>query len=237
MDGKTYSLIENYMASCMEDSAHDKEHIYRVLYNALDIAETESRVDQDILITACLLHDIGRGEQFRNPNVCHALAGGDMAYKFLTENGFGADFAENVRHCIRAHRFRKSEPPQSMEAKILFDADKLDVSGAVGIARTLIYRGTVGEPIYSVLRDGTVSDGTDDTESSFFKEYKFKLEKLYDKFYTQRGRELAENRRKHAVEFYGNLLGEVRESYEKGRERLSEIIMPSDIQTDNQKGE
>ena len=124
-----------------------------------------------------------------------------------------------------------------MEAKILFDADKLDVSGAVGIARTLIYRGTVGEPIYSVLPDGTVSDGTDDTESSFFKEYKFKLEKLYDKFYTQRGRELAENRRKHAVEFYGNLLGEVRESYEKGRERLSEIIMPSDIQTDNQKGE
>ena len=237
MDGKTYSLIENYMASCMEDSAHDKEHIYRVLYNALDIAETESRVDQDILITACLLHDIGRGEQFRNPNVCHALAGGDMAYKFLTENGFGADFAENVRHCIRAHRFRKSEPPQSMEAKILFDADKLDVSGAVGIARTLIYRGTVGEPIYSVLPDGTVSDGTDDTESSFFKEYKFKLEKLYDKFYTQRGQELAENRRKHAVEFYGNLLGEVRESYVKGRERLSEIIMPSDIQTDNQKGE
>ena len=88
-----------------------------------------------------------------------------------------------------------------------------------------------------MLPDGTVSDGTDDTESSFFKEYKFKLEKLYDKFYTQRGRELAENRRKHAVEFYGNLLGEVRESYEKGRERLSEIIMPSDIQTDNQKGE
>ena len=124
-----------------------------------------------------------------------------------------------------------------MEAKILFDADKLDVSGAVGIARTLIYRGTVGEPIYSVLSDGTVSDGTDDTESSFFKEYKFKLEKLYDKFYTQRGWELAKNRRKHAVEFYGNLLGEVRESYEKGRERLSEIIMPSDIQTDNQKGE
>ena len=237
MYGKTYSIIENYMASCMDDSAHDKEHIYRVLYNALDIAETESRVDQDILITACLLHDIGRGEQLRNPNVCHALAGGDMAYKFLTENGFGADFAENVRHCIRAHRFRKSEPPQSMEAKILFDADKLDVSGAVGIARTLIYRGTVGEPIYSVLSDGTVSDGTDDTESSFFKEYKFKLEKLYDKFYTQRGWELAKNRRKHAVEFYGNLLGEVRESYEKGRERLSEIIMPSDIQTDNQKGE
>ena len=105
MDGKTYSLIENYMASCMEDSAHDKEHIYRVLYNALDIAETESRVDQDILITACLLHDIGRGEQFRNPNVCHALAGGDMAYKFLTENGFG------WRYALQRLRFQTPRRP------------------------------------------------------------------------------------------------------------------------------
>lgn len=224
MDSKTYALIESHMISCMEDSAHDKEHIYRVLYNALEIAKTESAVDYDILIAACLLHDIGRGEQFRDPKVCHAMAGGDMAYKFLTENGFGADFAEKVRHCIRAHRYRKSEPPQSIEAKILFDADKLDVAGAVGIARTLVYRGTVGEPIYTIMPDGTVSDGENDAESSFFREYKFKLEKLYDKFYTEKGRELAESRRSHAAEFYENLLGEVRESYEKGKKDLSEHI-------------
>lgn len=223
MDSKTYSLIENYMISCMGDSAHDKEHVYRVLYNALEIAKTESTVDHDILITACLLHDIGRGEQFRDPEVCHALAGGDMAYKFLTENGFGADFAENVRHCIRAHRYRKSEPPRSIEAKILFDADKLDVAGAIGTARTLVYRGTVGEPIYSLLPDGSVSDGENDTGSSFFREYKFKLEKLYDKFYTQKGRELAERRRSHAAEFYRALLDEVRESYE-GKKALSEHV-------------
>ena len=43
MDGKTYSLIENYMASCMEDSAHDKEHIYRVLYNAFDNGVSAAR--------------------------------------------------------------------------------------------------------------------------------------------------------------------------------------------------
>lgn len=224
MDRKTYSLIENYMVSRMEDSAHDKEHVYRVLYNALEIAKTEGDVDHDILITACLLHDIGRGEQLRDLSVCHALAGGDMAYAFLTENGFDADFAEMVRHCIRSHRYRKSEPPQSIEAKILFDADKLDVAGALGIARTLVYRGTVGEPIYSLLPDGSVSDGENDTEPSFFREYKFKLEKLCDKFYTQKGRELAQRRRSHAEEFYKALLSEVRESYEKGKAELSEHI-------------
>lgn len=236
MDGRTYSLIENHMISCMKDSAHDKEHIYRVLYNAMDIAETEKSVDYDVLITACLLHDIGRSEQFRDPSICHALAGGDMAYKFLTENGFGAELAEKVRGCIRSHRFRKSEPPQSTEAKILFDADKLDVSGAIGIARTLIYRGTVGEPVYGVLPDGSVSDGTNDTEPSFFREYKFKLEKLYDKFYTQRGRELAESRRKHAADFYEALLSEVRETYQRGRERISRIVAPV-RQNENNKGE
>jgi len=134
MDKKTYSLIEDYMLSCMKDSAHDKEHIYRVLYNALEIARavteagsgqpeqsqeqrSQSReqsqeqrnqsreqaqgqktreeehmpdmpVNYDILIAACLLHDIGRGEQYKNPSVCHAAAGGEMAYRFLTERGF-----------------------------------------------------------------------------------------------------------------------------------------------------
>lgn len=86
MDKSTYSLIEAYMISCMEDSAHDKEHIYRVLYNALRIAKTERDVDYDVLIFACLLHDIGRKEQFENPNVCHAMVGSEKAYSFLVSN-------------------------------------------------------------------------------------------------------------------------------------------------------
>ena len=58
----------------------------------------------------------------------------------------------------------------------MFDADKLDVTGAMGIARTLLYKGKVSEPLYSLLPDGTVSTGEDDTEPSFFQEYKYKLE-------------------------------------------------------------
>lgn len=69
---ENYLLWENYMLSCIEDSAHDKGHIYRVLYAALDIARTEQNVDRDVLVCACLLHDIGRKEQFENPALCHA---------------------------------------------------------------------------------------------------------------------------------------------------------------------
>ena len=57
MDKETYTLLEKYMLECMGDSAHDKDHIYRVLYNAMDIAEAEQNVDYDVLICACLLHD------------------------------------------------------------------------------------------------------------------------------------------------------------------------------------
>ncbi len=222
MDKKTYALIESYMHSCMEDSAHDQEHIYRVLYLALEIAEHEKNVDRDVLICACLLHDVGRKEQFENPRLCHACVGSEKAYRFLVQQDFAETFATHVRDCILTHRFRRDNPPQSMEAKILFDADKLDVCGAVGIARTLVYKGAVSEPLYSLTPEGEVSDGKEDVEPSFFQEYKYKLEGIYQGFYTARGKEIAQRRRAAAVSFYENMREEVGEDYEGKRKGLLE---------------
>lgn len=208
----------------MRDSAHDKEHVYRVLYNALDIAAYEHGVDYDILICACLLHDIGRKEQFEDPSLDHAEVGGDKAYAFLTANGFDADFAEKVKKCIVTHRFRKSNPPASVEAKILFDADKLDVTGAMGIARTLVYKGGVNDPLYTLDERGAPSNGANDSTPSFFQEYKYKLENIYDRFYTKRGAERAADRRQTAAAFYNGLLGEVMDTYECGLSEFHKIV-------------
>ena len=227
MDKQTYTLLEHHMLSCMKDSAHDKEHIYRVLYLALDIAKTEPQVDYDVLIASCLLHDIGRQEQFDNPQLCHAQVGSEKAYRFLTDHGFEPSFAEKVRQCILSHRFRKNNPPQSLEAKILFDADKIDVSGAVGIARTLLYEGRQSEPLYKVLPDGSISDGTNDNTPSFFHEYKRKLERLYTKFYTARGNEIAGQRQEAAINFYSSLIDEVKETYQTGKFLLDECLNQS----------
>ncbi|MBD5135921.1 MAG: HD domain-containing protein [Lachnospiraceae bacterium] len=224
MDKKIYGLLEEYMVSCMDDSAHDKEHVYRVLYNALDIARTEKNVDYDVLICACLLHDIGRKEQFENPALCHAMVGGEKAYDFLVEHGFGESYAEKVKCSIQTHRYRKSNPPRNIEAKILFDADKLDVSGAIGIARTLIYKGIVSEPLYSLLPDGMVSNGENDVSPSFFQEYKYKLENLYSNFYTERAAEVAKERQQIAVDFYNCLYQEANIAYQSGRIELDKII-------------
>ena len=110
--------------------------------------------------------------------------------------------------------YRKSNPPQSIEAKILFDADKLDAAGAMGIARTLIYKGTVSEPLYSLLENRMVSNGENDENPSFFQEYKYKLEKIYTNFYTEEGMKMALERQKSAIDFYDSLFGEVRTTYE-----------------------
>lgn len=225
MTPDNYSLLENYMISCMEDdSAHGKDHIYRVLYNALEIAKAEKGVDYDVLVAACLLHDIGRREQFENPALCHAIVGGERAYDFLLEHGFDAAYAEQVRRCIQTHRYRKNNPPQSKEAKILFDADKIEAAGAVGIARTLIYKGKVSEPLYSLMPDGMVSDGENDTAPSFFQEYKYKLEKIYSNFYTIKGAEIAKERQQAAVDFYNSLYQEVSISYQNGKDELDKVI-------------
>ena len=224
MDRNIFTMIEGYMRTCMGDSAHDQEHIYRVLSNALLIAQSETTVDYDVLICACLLHDIARPEQIQDPSLCHAKVGSEKAYDFLIQNGFDTDFAHRVRDCIRTHRFRKNDPPQSLEAKILFDADKLDVTGAVGIARTLVYKGTVSDPLYTRTVTGEISDGTGDEAASFFQEYKFKLEKLYDRFYTEMGGALAAQRKAAAVSFYENLYHEVSQFDDLGKARLQELL-------------
>ena len=93
MTEEYYRTMESYMISCMDDSAHDAEHVYRVLYNALEIAKAEPDTDYDVLITACLLHDIGRIDQINDPKLCHAEVGGRKAYDFLLSIGMEDAFA------------------------------------------------------------------------------------------------------------------------------------------------
>lgn len=210
-----YLQIEKYMLSLMNDSAHDNQHIYRVLFYALDIAK-EFDADMDVLIAASLLHDIGRGAQYSNPECDHAIVGAHMAYDFLRGLGWPENKASHVKACISTHRYRNSEQAESMEAKILFDADKLDATGAMGIARTLVYNGIISQPLYYTDESGKVLNGLNDEIPSFFHEYHWKLKNIYDEFYTERARSFAEARRKASIEFYENIYKEVCTAHQNG---------------------
>lgn len=226
MNRQTYDLLERHMLSCMDpgDYSHDPEHIYRVLNTALDIASHEENVDSDVLICACLLHDIGRRAQADNPALCHAQVGADMAREFLTGAGFGEAFSDRVADCIRAHRYRSGASFGSIEAKILYDADKLEAAGALGVARTLLYGGKYGEPLYTRNADGSICDGTGDCPDSFMHEYQYKLRKIYGRFNTARAAEIAEARRHTAERFYTDLLDEVRSFDESGKFLLDKAL-------------
>lgn len=214
MTREMYQQIEQHMLACMDagDLAHGPEHVYRVLNAAMEIADNEDplHTDYDVLICASLLHDIGRRAQTENPVLDHAVVGADMAETFLTGLGFSADFAARTADCIRAHRYRGESTCETLEAKILYDADKLDATGALGIARTLLYGGAHGEPLYSRNEHGAISDGRTDAVDSFCHEYNFKLKKLYTQFNTRTAASMAAKRRKIAQDFYEQILDESR---------------------------
>jgi len=224
MDNILYIKIENYMFSCMKDSAHDPEHIFRVLFQSLKIAsKIKEKINYDVLITSCLLHDIGREKQFNDSSICHAKIGGIMAKKYLLENKWSETDAEHVNKCISTHRFRGDNIPETIEAKILFDSDKLDVIGCLGISRTLMYKGHVKSKIYE-LKNGEICLGNNkNDEETFFKEYNVKLIKLYDKFYTKEARKIAKKQKKYAQYFYDKLLEQINEAYDS-KEILNKII-------------
>ena len=113
--------------------------------------------------------------------------------------------------------------PKKIEEKILFDADKLDAAGLMGVARSLLYEGKAGTPVYSVSETLDVLDGEGDEQPSFFREYNFKLKNVYSGFYTQRAKEIASARRPAAQAFYRELLFEARAAY-SGKNYLSDYI-------------
>jgi len=137
-----------------------------------------------------------------------------MAFDYLISRDWSADKAQHIKECISAHRFRSDSSPQSLEAKILFDADKLEAAGLIGIARTLIYEGQTTEPLYILGENRRIitDRGGADT-SSFFQEYNFKLKNIYTAFYTKRAKQVAKKRQQAAVDFYNNLHTEITQIY------------------------
>ena len=108
-------------------------------------------------------------------SICHAERGGELAKDILSRFPYTVYQIKHIQECIRTHRFRGENYPKSIEAKILFDVDKLDSPGCIRIARTFLFKGAIGEPIYS-FKKGTFEIDYD--APSFIREYNFKLSKI-----------------------------------------------------------
>jgi uncharacterized protein len=190
------------------DSAHDFDHVLRVLRLAYRIAEAEG-AELETVHDAALLHDVGRARA-RSEGLDHAVVGAEMAHKILA--GQESQHVNAVAETIRTHRYRSGSRPTTLEAKVLFDADKLDAIGAIGVARAYALGGARGQRLWAPLNDVSelLDRGDEPDAHTPVHEYAVKLVRLRDILYTRTGRELAEARHRFMVAFFEQLGREVR---------------------------
>ncbi len=187
--------------------SHDWDHTLRVYRLCLRIGRAEG-ADMDVVRPAAYLHDIGRGAQDRSEgNVCHAEEGAAMAEKLTAPLPLTRAQKENIVHCVRTHRFRGGQVPRTLEAKVLFDADKLDSIGAVGVARAYLFAGEVGARLHNPNNDieNTRPYSEEDTG---YREFKLKLCRIEDRIMTEEGKRLARERHEFMEIFFKRFLEE-----------------------------
>ena len=186
-------------------SHHDKSHVERVYNLALRIAEME-KADVDIVKAAVLLHDVARALEDEGKIEDHAAESAKMAKKVLNDVGFPHQKAAEVIHCIKVHRFRKGKRAESLEAKILQDADRLDILGAIGIARVFARGGWSDMPIYDPsIPPKKKYDGRSLTSVNHLCE---KILKAKDTINTETARKIGEERHAYVQEFLDRFLKE-----------------------------
>ncbi len=127
---------------------HGFDHTLRVRRLAMQIGKAEG-ADLQIVEAAALLHDIAREKEDKGEIGCHAAHGSAEAAKILAECGFPKEKIQAVQHCIAVHRASKHLKAETIEAKILQDADRLDVIGAIGVARVFHRSGAMGREMYN----------------------------------------------------------------------------------------
>lgn len=207
MDIKNYIKKEAEKLFNGAKSSHDWEHTLRVCSLCERIGPAEN-ADMEVLIAAAFLHDIGRSEQDASFGaVCHAEKGAQMALPIIKEIALSKSRKENIIHCIRAHRFRGNFMPETAEAKVLFDADKIDAIGAVGVARAFLFAGEVGARLYNP--DINIEDTKPYTkEDTGYREYKVKLCRIKERILTREGKKIADERHAFMEEFFKRFMEE-----------------------------
>ena len=187
--------------------SHAWDHTLRVFRLCEHIGTVEG-ADMKVLLSAAYLHDIGRCYQdASNGAVCHAEKGTEIAWPILRELPLTESQKQNIIHCIKSHRFRGNNMPATSEAKVLFDADKIDSIGAVGVARAFLFAGEVGARLHSpgVNAEETESYSIDDTG---YREFKVKLSRIKDRILTDEGKRLANERHDYMADFFKRFLEE-----------------------------
>lgn len=209
-------IVQDHMAL---DPAHDLAHLDRVWRNARAISVTDGIGDQRILLAASYLHDLVNLPKDHPDRQLASGQSADAAGPILERLGFSREQIKSTQHAIRAHSYSAGIPPETPEAMILRDADRLDALGAIGIARTFVVAGALGLSLYDPAdmhaQQRPLNDGRFAIDH-----WQVKLLKLPRDMLTTTGRAIAQQRTRVMLNYLAALSEEI------GIEMPADLIGP-----------
>ena len=190
------------------DGSHDLTHIVRVWRNAAAIAATEPGCDAALLVAAVILHDCVAVEKNSPLRSQASRLAATRAGEIAGELGFAPDRVAALAHAVAAHSFSAQIEPETLEARILQDADRLDAIGAIGVARCFYTGGRMGSGLYHPT-DPRGQDRVRDDARYALDHFEVKLFRLGEGFRTRAGQAMAQQRLATMRQFVDAFLGEI----------------------------
>lgn len=142
-------LLDFISREMVQDPAHDLSHVKRVVKTALELCQQEhARIE--VVLPAAYLHDCFTFPKNHPDRAKSSSVAADKAVEYLVSIGYPNQFLDDIHHAICAHSYSANITPQSLEAQIVQDADRLDALGAIGIARCLQVSTNFGASLYSI---------------------------------------------------------------------------------------
>ncbi len=193
--------FSGFVATQMQnaDAGHDIHHVRRVVANARIIGVAEQAVAQ-IVLPAAWLHDVVVVAKDSPKRSQASRLAAEASAGFLQELGYPIEYHSAIQHAIAAHSFSAGIPPETCEAKVVQDADRLEALGALGLARCLMTGVAMGTQLMHPEEPFPVRRRADDRRYSV--DHLFvKLLKLPALMQTSIGKEMARQRAEFLIVF------------------------------------
>ncbi len=202
------AFLETQLATSPgDDAAHDQAHIHRVVKSAIQLAENE-QADLNIVLPAAWLHDCVVIPKDSPQRSQASKLAAETAVTYLQSINYPKQYQSDIAHAIEAHSFSAGIPTQTIEAKVVQDADRLDAIGAIGMARCFMVGNAMGTSIYNEEDPFCTERHPDDRHYSVDHFYA-KLFTLVGTMKTEAGRVEAERRTQFMREFLAQLGTEI----------------------------
>jgi uncharacterized protein len=188
------------------DPSHDILHIRRVVKAALSLAKEEG-ADVNVVMPAAFFHDFVNVPKDDPRRRQASTLSAQAAAEYLSSEGYPGGYLDSIRHAIAAHSFSAGITPETIEAKVVQDADRLDALGAVGIARCFSTSALLGRPYYhesDILAEHRAPDDRNFAIDHFF----VKLFRVAEMLQTKSAREEGQRRVAFMKEYLKQLKSE-----------------------------